>query len=81
VAESSGFGGWGFRRSASAASFCSSMTAAAADSRSGMEFSRWLRDWRVCWERDSRAWNFESRDWDFWERESWREEKWVERVL
>ena len=69
------------RSSASAASLCSLMRAAAEDSRSGMEVSRRWRDSRVSLERESRDWSFESRDWDFSATECWREEKWVERVV
>jgi len=47
-------GGLGLTRAASAASFCSSMRAATEDSRSGMEFSRLLRDSKVSMWRDSR---------------------------
>jgi len=36
--------------------------AAAADSRSGMDFSLQLRDSRVSWELDSKDWNLDSRD-------------------
>ncbi|RDX70944.1 hypothetical protein CR513_49760, partial [Mucuna pruriens] len=81
VAESSGSAGAAARSSASAASLCSSMRAAAADSRAGMEASRWRRDSRVSSERDWRDWSLESRDWDLSATERWSEEKWAERVV
>lgn len=71
----------GFRNSSTAASFWSLRRATAAASRSGIEYSRWLRDWRVSVEVDSKERNFESRDSDLRERDSWREVKWEDRVL